>query len=70
VTLDSGDMVDGGLINRTIDEQLAALKAQVGDNFFATGKYAEAADVFRTLTLADKLEPFLTVPAYEHFFSK
>jgi malate synthase len=70
VTLDSGERVDAPLINRTIDEQLAALKAQVGDNFFATGKYTEAADVFRTLTLAERLEPFLTVPAYEHYFAK
>ena len=66
----SGELVDAALINRTIDEQLAALKTQVGDNFFATGKYAEAADVFRTLTLAERLEPFLTVPAYEHYFAK
>ena len=42
----------------------------MGDNFFATGKYNEAADVFRTLVLADHLEAFLTVPAYEHYFAK
>jgi malate synthase len=68
--LDSGELVDAALINRTIDDQLAALKSQVGDNFFATGKYVEAAEVFRTLTLAERLEAFLTVPAYEHYFAK
>jgi malate synthase len=70
VVLDSGEPVDEALITKVTAEQLAAWKAQVGDNFFATGKYAEAAEVFRTLVLADKLEPFLTLPAYEHYFAK
>jgi malate synthase len=70
VVLDGGEAVDEALINRVTDEQLAVWKSVVGDNFFATGKYAEAAEVFRTLTLADHLEPFLTVPAYEHYFAK
>jgi malate synthase len=70
VTLDGGETVDAALINSVTDEQLAVWKAQVGDNFFATGKYNEAADVFRTLVLADHLEAFLTVPAYEHYFAK
>jgi malate synthase len=70
VTLDSGEAVDEALIARVTAEQLAVWKAQVGDNFFATGKYNEAAEVFRTLVLADRLEPFLTLPAYEHYFAK
>ncbi len=69
VTLDGGEAVDEALIARVTDEQLAAWKAVVGDNFFATGKYQEAGDVFRTLVLADRLEPFLTLPAYEHYFA-
>ena len=70
VVLDGGEAVDEALISRVTAEQLAVWKDVVGDNFFATGKYVEAAEVFRTLTLADKLEPFLTVPAYEHYFAK
>ena len=69
VTLDSGEAVDEALIARVTDEQLAAWKAAVGDNFFATGKYQDAANVFRTLVLANRLEPFLTLPAYEHYFA-
>jgi malate synthase len=68
-TLESGETVDAALISRVIDEQLAAWQAQVDDNFFATGKYREAADLFRTLVLADRLEPFLTNPAYEYYFA-
>jgi malate synthase len=70
VVLDTGEPVDEALIARVTTEQLAVWKAQVGDNFFATGKYAEAADVFRTLVLADQLAPFLTLPAYEHYFAR
>nr|WP_310523492.1 malate synthase A [Polymorphobacter sp.] len=69
VVLDGGEPVDAVLITRVTDEQLAVWKTQVGDNFFATGKYTEAAEIFRTLVLADRLEPFLTVPAYEHYFA-
>ena len=69
-TLDSGEMVDAVLITRVTEEQLAVYKAQVGDNFFEAGKYKEAADLFRTLVLADRLEPFLTNPAYEFYFAK
>ena len=67
--LDSGEAVDAGLIERVIGEQLDVWKRDVGDNFFAAGRFAEAADVFRTLVLADALEPFLTLPAYAHYFA-
>ena len=49
--------------------QLDVWKADVGDNFFAAGKFAEASQVFRELVLADALEPFLTLPAYAHYFA-
>lgn len=70
VTLDSGEAVDEPLINQTITEQLNVWKSTVGDNFYATGKYAEAAEILRTLVMADALEPFLTLPVYEHYFAK
>ncbi len=69
VTLDSGEPVDESLITTTIAEQLVIWKAQVGDNFYATGHYQAAADILQTLILADALEPFLTLPAYEHHFA-
>ncbi len=68
--LDSGERVDAALIERTIAEQMDVWRTDVGDNFFAAGKFAEAADVFRELVLADALEPFLTLPAYAHYFAR
>ena len=70
VTLDSGEAVDETLINQTITEQLDVWKTAVGDNFYATGKYTEAAEILRTLVMADAREPFLTLPVYEHYFAK
>ncbi len=70
VVLDGGETVDAALVSKVTAEQLEVWRATVGDNFFEAGKYREAADVFSTLVLADKLEPFLTVPAYEHYFAR
>ena len=68
--LDTGEAVDAGLLERTVSEQLEVWKREVGDNFFTAGKFIDAASIFQTLVLATKLEPFLTVPAYEHYFAK
>lgn len=68
--LDSGETVDAALIDRAVGEQLDVWKRDVGDNFFEAGKFREGAEVFRTLVLADKLEPFLTLPAYQHYFAR
>ena len=68
--LDSGEAVTADLISRVTDEQLKVWEADVGGNFYATGKYVEAAEIFRTLVLADELAPFLTLPAYAHYFAK
>ena len=68
-TLDSGELVDGPLIEKVIGEQLEVWKAAVGDNFYTAGKFVEASEVFRELALADELEAFLTLPAYAHYFA-
>jgi malate synthase len=67
--LDSGELVDDALIERVVGEQMAVWKIDVGDNFFEAGKFKEAADIFQTLTLANELEAFLTLPAYARYFS-
>ena len=67
--LDSGELVEPALIERVIGDQLDVWKRDVGDNFYGAGKFAEAAEVFRELVLADELEAFLTLPAYAHYFA-
>jgi malate synthase len=70
VVLDSGEPVDEALINETIAAQLGVWREAVGDNFYTAGKYTDAAEILRTLVMAEALEPFLTLPAYEHYFAK
>jgi malate synthase len=67
--LDSGELVDAALISDAVKAQLEVWRGEVGDNFFAAGKYREAAEIFETLVLADELAPFLTSPAYARYFA-
>jgi malate synthase len=41
------------------------LRAEIGDERFARGKFQEARKLFERLSLAPKFEDFLTLPAYE-----
>lgn len=67
--LDSGELVDAALIERVIDEQLAVWRRDAGDNFFAAGKFAEAAALMRELTLAQDCPEFLTLGAYDRYLA-
>ena len=65
VTLDTGAVVTADLVRRTIDEELAAIRAAVGDEQFAASHYDQARGVFEQVALADDYVEFLTYPAYE-----
>ena len=64
--LDDGRLVDTALVLETLAEELAKIRAEVGDGPFAASKFAEAARLFESLILADTLPEWLTVPAYAH----
>ena len=40
------------------------VKREVGARAYASGRFPEAIELFRKLSLADKFEEFLTIPAY------
>jgi malate synthase len=65
--LDDGTKVTAELVESLIDPQLEVIKSQVGDNAYNSGKFAEAAGLFRQLVFNDTLEEFLTLKAYEQF---
>ncbi len=69
VKLDDGHTVTASLINDEIKNQLAVWKVSVGDNFFATGHYTEAATILSDLVTARHLPDFLTTPTYRHFMA-
>lgn len=69
VALDDGTRVTATLINDEIRKQLGAWKEAVGDNFFAAGRYTEAATILSDLVNARELPDFLTTPAYRRFMA-
>jgi malate synthase len=62
---DSGETVTRELVERVIDEEVAAIRDRLGDEAFTSGRWDDARALFTDLALADELADFLTIPAYE-----
>ena len=65
-TLDGGKKVDRALFEKLLADEMASLKSLIGDAAWGSGHFQEAIDIFSRLTVAEKCEAFLTLPAYEH----
>ncbi len=63
--LADGRVVDTALCRRLLDEELAKLRAMVGDAAYESGRYRDAARIFLELIEAPQFPEWLTVPAYE-----
>ncbi|MGH8135994.1 MAG: malate synthase A [Steroidobacteraceae bacterium] len=53
------------LVRELMVEQLARIRAEVGESAYAAGHYARASELVDRLTSNPQFEPFLTIPAYE-----
>ena len=62
-TLVDGRRVTAELAEECLADEMAKLKAALGDTY-AKGRFDEAIALFKQLVLSDKLEAFLTLPAY------
>jgi malate synthase len=61
---------DGRTVTRTLFEELLAdemakLRSTLGAQVFDGGRFGEAIELFRKLSTSERLEPFLTLPAYK-----
>lgn len=65
-TFDDGRIIDAALIRRVVAEELRALRAELSEHRFDTGRFDLARDLFLELTLAEELADFLTLTAYGH----
>jgi malate synthase len=65
VELSGGQTVTRELVERLIEEEMAAIRERVGDEAFEKGRWADARDLFTEMALADEYPEFLTLPAYE-----
>jgi malate synthase len=63
-TLEGGVKVTKALFDRCLAEEMERVKGEVGEKAFTSGRFPEAIDIFRTLSTADTLSAFLTLPAY------
>ena len=64
-TLEDGRPVTPALVDQTIDEEMKTIAAEVGVERMRGGRFDEARTLFRTMCVAQELEDFLTLPAYE-----
>jgi malate synthase len=63
-TLEGGVKVTKALFEKCLGEEMEKVKGEIGADNYAKGRFPEAIDLFRTLSTADALVPFLTLPAY------
>ncbi len=54
------------MVRELMAEQLAKIRAEVGESGYATGHYARASELVDQLTASTDFEPFLTLVAYQY----
>ncbi|SOC42455.1 malate synthase A [Ureibacillus acetophenoni] len=63
--LDDGRKVSLELVLEVLEEELSKIKDTVGEQTFQSGKYEEAAELFKNLIVEDEFVEFLTLPGYK-----
>ena len=64
-TVDGGATVDRDLVVRIADEEVARLRAELGEATFAAAHFELARTLFERVALSDDFVDFLTLPGYE-----
>ncbi|MGK5632237.1 malate synthase A [Streptomyces sp. URMC 123] len=65
VVFDNGEKATPELVRRVAAEELAAIRAESGEEAFAAGRWQQAHDLLLTVALDEDYADFLTLPAYE-----
>jgi malate synthase len=63
VSLADGTTVTAALLNRLIDEEMTRVRQEVGADTYDRGRFREAVELFRDLSVSPEFEEFLTLPA-------
>lgn len=63
-SLAEGSKVTPALFARFLAEEMEAVASQIGQEAYRSGRFAEAIALFTELSMADELEPFMTLAAY------
>jgi malate synthase len=62
--LDDGRVVTAQMFRTLLDEEMGALRETLPATAFEGGRFAEAVAIFTEMSLSDRFEEFLTLPAY------
>lgn len=65
VAFENGEHATAELARKVAAEELAAIRAEIGDEAFAAGKWQQAHDLLLQVSLDQDYADFLTLPAYE-----
>jgi malate synthase len=65
VRLDTGETVTAELVRRVADQELAAIRPEVGEQAYAESRFEDARVLFEQVALADDFPEFLTLSAFE-----
>jgi malate synthase len=63
--LDDGTPVTLELFDELLADEMEELRGALGQQAFEGGRFEDAIELFRRLSTSDKLEAFLTIPAYK-----
>jgi malate synthase len=61
---ENGDKATKALFEKCLTEEMEKVKTEIGADTYAKGRFPAAIDLFRKLSTADTLSPFLTLSAY------
>ena len=64
--LDDGRPVTTALFGQLLEEEMDAIREEVGDDYFNKGKFQLAMQLFDTMIREDDFVDFLTLPAYQY----
>ncbi|MFJ7253817.1 malate synthase A [Streptomyces sp. NPDC098085] len=65
VVFENGEHATADLARKVAAEELAAIRAEIGDEAFASGRWQQAHDLLLQVSLDQNYADFLTLPAYE-----
>jgi malate synthase len=64
--LEDGRTVTAELVGQVLDEEMAKIRDEVGEETWQAGRPDETREIFERVALTEPLEPFLTLEAYEY----
>jgi len=63
-TLENGEQVTRELFTRYLEEECQTVKTELGEERYASGRFSAARELLEQLVVSERLEEFLTLPAY------